>query len=403
MKLTGVGLTSSRATFWALFCLLTVYVLFVWHVLIGELPVVMQRFQKVDNGALAAKRTLYKKSGILEIWKTSSTEEMCRPKKHVLFVKVPKCGSSTLSSIFLRYGFRYSLDVALPLNNEFNLNSLLNSLNSSAEKRDIFASHVTYDVIKQHKHLIPKNALYITIIREPLGAFKSFFNFRHKGSDFGIEGEDQIRNFFANSTLYSSPASSKFWNRMVRYLGYKPPPSNSSQEAEKAALQYVRLLDREFDFVVILEYFEESLILLRRMLCWATHDMLYTQQKPGSSFSEYYKSSHTANPVVVQKHRELSYADYILYDYFKLKTEKLIESQDDDFFNEVRNFKTVNGKVTRFCQNKTARNRDETLKMAPTRWSSGFTLRREYCHLLAIDANRYSILLKKGKFLEFRL
>ena len=39
-----------------------------------------------------------------------------------------------------------------------------------------------------------------------------------------------------------------------------------------------RELDRQFDLVLILEHFDESLILLQNLMCWSTEDLVYLKQ-----------------------------------------------------------------------------------------------------------------------------
>lgn len=41
----------------------------------------------------------------------------------------------------------------------------------------------------------------------------------------------------------------------------------------------VRDLEEQLDVVLILEYLDESLVLLQRMLCWDLHDVVYLKQR----------------------------------------------------------------------------------------------------------------------------
>ncbi len=46
-------------------------------------------------------------------------------------------------------------------------------------------------------------------------------------------------------------------------------------QAAAAAAALVARLDRELDLVLLTEYFDESLVLLRRLMCWSLEDMVY--------------------------------------------------------------------------------------------------------------------------------
>ncbi|XP_013397410.1 galactose-3-O-sulfotransferase 4 [Lingula anatina] len=396
-----------RVKLWVTFFSLILCAVFVLNVIAYLLPAYDERSPIGYKGVTYNKRQrVLQPRYRRDEWNTSGTPIPCNQKKHILFIKVPKCGSSTLSSIIIRFGFRHGLKTALPLGNKFSLVSLLRSLDKNghqSDKHDVFASHVRYQVIKEHEHLVPNDAFRTAIIREPLSAFKSFFNYRQKGAAFGLGAKNQLETFFSNSAFYASPDSARFWNRMIRYLGYNMPDNTtqSTPHAVEEARTYVYHVDREFDFVVVLEYFDECLILLKRMLCWETHDMFYTQHKTGSTYSKDYDTAikKVSDPLVDRRFRELNYADYILYDYFKSKVEKTIAKQDSDFFKELRDFRRVNSRVTQFCQSSTSL--EESLEIPSSKWSRGFTMRKTYCRLLNFGVNKYDTFLKNEKFTQY--
>ena len=43
-------------------------------------------------------------------------------------------------------------------------------------------------------------------------------------------------------------------------------------------MKYIKELDKQFDLVLIAEYFDESLILLDELLCWPYKDLTYLKQ-----------------------------------------------------------------------------------------------------------------------------
>lgn len=44
-----------------------------------------------------------------------------------------------------------------------------------------------------------------------------------------------------------------------------------------AVKNYIKFLNKEFDLVMIMDYFDESLVLLKRLLCWEIDDILYVK------------------------------------------------------------------------------------------------------------------------------
>jgi len=44
-----------------------------------------------------------------------------------------------------------------------------------------------------------------------------------------------------------------------------------------AVAEYIQFLDEEFDLVVNMGYFDESPVMMKRMLCWEMDDILYVK------------------------------------------------------------------------------------------------------------------------------
>ena len=58
-------------------------------------------------------------------------------------------------------------------------------------------------------------------------------------------------------------------------LGLEPKFYSDSKEV----MRYIQELDQQLDLVLILEYFDESLVLMKRLLCWDLEDLVYIKQK----------------------------------------------------------------------------------------------------------------------------
>ena len=51
-----------------------------------------------------------------------------------------------------------------------------------------------------------------------------------------------------------------------------------NQHKKNFIASYYRELDAQFDLVMILERFDESLVLLQDLMCWPTEDIVYLKQ-----------------------------------------------------------------------------------------------------------------------------
>jgi galactosylceramide sulfotransferase len=60
-------------------------------------------------------------------------------------------------------------------------------------------------------------------------------------------------------------------NQMLYNLGM----AARDMESQKSVKKMIQKIDQEFDLVMIVEQLDESLILLKKLLCWETDDMVY--------------------------------------------------------------------------------------------------------------------------------
>ena len=106
-------------------------------------------------------------------------------------------------------------------------------------------------------------------------------------------------------------------------------------------------LDRDFELVLIMEYFDESLILLKKALCWTFQDILYVkfnqrQHKPKIKISEKVK----------QNIREWNKADVMLHDYFNRTLWRKIHDYGSSFWRDLNDFRRMNSKMQSSCVEK---------------------------------------------------
>lgn len=162
------------------------------------------------------------------------------------------------------------------------------------------------------QHLMPNNTIYITILREPSTMFESSFTyFYHYCQSFKRVQDGSLETFLAEPWRYYQPKEhdSIYARNMLAFdLGLDKDRSGDDEEYVQASLAEV---ERVFSLVMIAEYFDESLVLLRHLLSWDLEDILYIKlnmRKPSS------KQSLT--PGLASKIRSWNSLDTRLYDHF---------------------------------------------------------------------------------------
>ncbi len=123
-----------------------------------------------------------------------------------------------------------------------------------------FCGHIWYDspVLKD----MSPDVVYITSMRDPATQAVSAFNFYYPNTNNNISAED----FFSLSWV-------KAGMKMVQV------PSKYLKNKTETDIFIREKLDKIFQLVLIKEYLHESLVLLKRKLCWDLEDILYAPLK----------------------------------------------------------------------------------------------------------------------------
>lgn len=195
-------------------------------------------------------------------------------------MKTHKTASSTILNILFRFGEKHNLKFALPdgRNDFFYPSPFRCSQVKGYKPGDCFnvvCNHMRFDPEEVAK-LLPPNAVYITILRDPADLFESSFHYYHRAVPFTwqIGGEDKLAPFLDSpQTFFNPDAFNSFYLKNLLFfdLGF----DNNLEADDPRVMRDIQKLSKHLDLVLIAEYFEESLILLKDMLCWSMDDILY--------------------------------------------------------------------------------------------------------------------------------
>jgi len=276
------------------------------------------------------KETVAEDENDISQWLFLSPEKACKPRHQVAFAKTHKTGSSSLQNILLRHGNKHNLTFALPKNSwmfDFNRPFELKMLsNPPWTSIDLFVFHSVWNYEEVHKVL--PSALYVTLLRDPVACFESNYVY------MGLQGVFKMDiNEFAiskaalglsrsNLTLPKSGITriigknQELWDLGLDVESMEHPPMVSAR---------IKELDDEFDFVLLAEHFDESLVILARKLCWDLEEVRYLRQNSR-------KASKVSNITVEAKEALTNWleADFQLYRHFEQKYQQEVESYGSD-------------------------------------------------------------------------
>ena len=300
-----------------------------------------------------------------------------REVRHIAFLKVHKAASGSATSIFFRFGTARKLKFLRPkwLNIISSSDTISDKsiLNGDSKPFDIMTSHVIYNRAAFEKYL-HNDSVYVGIVREPYIQFKSSMNYMAPKYVYNISDVDPIQQYLRNPTRFEqvkNPRLSWINNRQATEFG--TPDHIIMTKNVTAMNEYVQKLDNEFHLVIIAEYFDESVVLMRRMFNWKLSDILYRRLHiRGWDRKQTLPKAHDR-----RLYRNWAFADYAIYDYFFQRLWQQIRIAGEDFYQEVLYFKQVRDEMDDFC--KVYPNISATYVISRSRWSPKLTIDKEMC------------------------
>ena len=281
----------------------------------------------------------------------SSAKQATTAVNDVYLVKVRKAASTTLQMILNRYAAKKKLKVAsfnagygVPYPKVASKLLLYEDIQQTNFKPyNIMHEQAIYDEITIAEYMKPGHKL-IGSLREPLAHFRAYLRYLDVIKKFGFDRNGDVAAQFLDNpkkfkrkTYYDT-----IRNCQAQHYGYElfPDHTNSSR--------FIKYIDERFDLVLIAEKFDESLLLMKRMFRWSLADIVYISR---------HVSEQESKPIVLpatdeklyERHRQFSPVDHLMYDYFATKLNQLLANQTQDFWIELKEFRSIREKFDTFC------------------------------------------------------
>ncbi|XP_033127063.1 galactose-3-O-sulfotransferase 2-like [Anneissia japonica] len=258
----------------------------------------------------------------------------CKPHETVVFLKTHKTGSSTLTTTLERYGYKRNLSIAIPKRNLHIISSgYFNPSQVYPGKFDMLVNHVRFKKSEMQKVMKP-NAKYFTIIRDPRTQIESVFGYFLLFKGFRLPEENAFKTFISRPQYYwdrypSFAMRNHLKNPNLYDLGLETRDQENTVLVDKA----IKRIASEFDLVLIQEYYNESLLLLKKLLCFSFEDILYIPKGVRSS-----KRRYTLSGALRESINKWSWADAKLYAHFNKTFWERVKEYGPTFQEDLKYF-----------------------------------------------------------------
>ena len=121
-------------------------------------------------------------------------------------------------------------------------------------------------------------------------------------------------------------------------------------------------LENQFHLVMLTEYFEESIVLLKRLLCWDLDDMVYFSLKQRTVGWK-----RNISVPLQKKIQKWSAADMELYKHFNRTFWAILRNLGNDFQEEIQALRAKNKEMSEQCITKEHHQAAELIQTAETK------------------------------------
>ena len=245
------------------------------------------------------------------------------------------------------------------------LNEVSSLVNKDSAK--IFSSHIRFNKGPVNTIFPKPKAKYITILRNPLDRFRSAWFFYGFSKRAGVSPAEGPINEFLSSRNALEEVRKRLLNTSVYRVFNHVSNSNlfdmglEQENLQNATLvkRYIHKMEEEFDLVMIADYFDESLILLKRLLCWEFEDIVYVKLRVKKKMKLEFEEEVKKN-ILTWNH-----ADVNLFDHFNRTFWRKVQQEGPSFYEDLVAFRKINQDYQAMCRSIKYRSKKCKLSKTP--------------------------------------
>lgn len=202
-------------------------------------------------------------------------------------------------------------------------------------------------VDSQVAKVMPAETFYFSILRHPVAMMESIFIYYNSIPAF--RKTRSLDSFLDNSwrSYNASITNNHFAHNALAFdFGFDNNVDEDNEDFGERARMAIATIQREFHLVLISEYFDESMILLRHALCWSLEDVVSFKLNSRSK-----KTRHPLSTNTTEKIKRWNALDWRIYLHFNTTFWHKVESQigKEQMKREVFKLRELRAKLAHTC------------------------------------------------------
>ena len=200
---------------------------------------------------------------------------------------------------------------------QFTVSSLRNTLWFKAQMApQIFCLHNRWNGENVAKLYAPfgSQPYYFSILRDPVALFISLWDYYGLSQKMNGTSLQEFAMSPDKPETIIVPGHLNYKHSLLWDMGVGADKHDDGQYVREK----IRELDKTFDLMLLVEYFRESMVLLKHDICWQYEDLVSLKLNARTEESK----SHIDNEAMMELRTWLK-TSYLLYDYFKVLIQAL--------------------------------------------------------------------------------
>lgn len=194
---------------------------------------------------------------------------------------------------------------------------------------------------------MPQDTFYFSILRHPVAMMESIFSYYKSIPAFRktFSLEDFLDNSWRNYN--TSVANNHYAHNILAFdFGFKNNIAAGAGDFEERTTVAIKTIEQDFNLILISEYFDESMVLLKYSLCWSLEDMVSFRLNSRSE-----QTRHSLSPNTAEKIKKWNALDWRIYLHFNTtfwhKVDSLVGRQKME--REVAQLRKLQVKLANTC------------------------------------------------------